>query len=315
MLVVLVPSLLFGVAIGFVTTGAMRDHGASASTPGAPTSTSQASGLLTGDLSPSSSVVAQPRMDASGEPTNAEPTNAEPTNAEPTGDDAISTARSGDCFNDKVVGGQSNLTPTSCGPNTYQVLQRLDNTTDSKLCDNIDGADFSVSYPDRDVVLCLSYQYSDGAAHAAVGSCIGQSVYTQGWYPYACQPGTFKILARYRNTLDASKCGTWPRSDWSINYNVPRNSTLDLVLCLSYQYTSGGDSGYAQVNDCMNKVGGGAELAFHFPDGSTCDGTNVVITGRDNLYNDRNLCGNDGWQSEEVPRYPQFTYTVCWRPR
>jgi hypothetical protein len=231
--------------------------------------------------------------------------------------DPIASARVGNCFSADISGSRVDLHSVSCGPGAYQLIQRYDNSTDGGQCDNLADNDYTVTYPDRRLVFCLTYHYGDDqAAHARLGTCIGQADGSDSWYPYSCQPGTFKVVGRYHGSTDASRCGTSPYYDWNVNTTVSGNSAANLLLCLSFQF--GSDAGYARVGNCMIRNGSGSSFTLSFPSGSSCDGTNTVITGRDIKFSDagaKSFCGNDGYAGQSITRYPQLSYTVCWRPR
>jgi hypothetical protein len=231
--------------------------------------------------------------------------------------DPIGSARVGNCFNAQISGTRVDLTPIACGGGTYQLIARYDNVTSASQCSGLANTDYTVTYPDRKLTFCLMYHYGDDqAAHAQLGTCIGQPSGSESWFSYSCQPGTFKVLGRFHGSTDTGQCGTSAYFNFSVNTAVPGNGAANLLLCLSYQF--GSDAGYARVGNCMIRNGTSTSFTLSFPSGTSCDGTNVVITGRDNKFTDTSakaFCGNDGYLGQAVTRYPKLSFTVCWRFR
>jgi hypothetical protein len=223
----------------------------------------------------------------------------------------VVAARIGDCFTDDDL---ARLSLTDyCQTGTYEVVQRFDGTSDPGVCA---GLASDLDYPDvvHDIVLCLRYHYynADEAAHAAPGTCVGQPAGSDEWHPYDCQAGVFTVLGRFYGVSDGGQCQSWGRYDRSLYFSAPGNDRLQMVLCLQYMYSYGGDAGYAQRGHCMVRA---ADGYLYFPADNTCAGTNVVVTGRSNTYDDEGFCGNDGWLTGDAGRYPELNYTVCWRWR
>ncbi|MGP4021503.1 LppU/SCO3897 family protein [Saccharopolyspora sp. 5N708] len=253
-----------------------------------------------------------PEIDLSELPTTADyptdyPDPGYPTSAATTTANEAHTAAVGECFQDYGSGSTSDFRTVSCGPGTYQLIERFEGVSAQSYCDGVEDTNWVVTYSDQ--VLCLEYQYADEAGNAAIGDCVYGEQADGTWYQYECEPGTFKVVDRYYGSTSTDRCDArqdyYRTSRW---YTNPDQSQLDAVLCLTYQFAD--DSYYAAKGNCVVASGGEGNLRLYAaPD---CDSANAVITGRTNEYNPE-FCRDHGWRGWRDDRYSWVNYTVCWR--
>ncbi|MFJ9950253.1 hypothetical protein [Kitasatospora sp. NPDC091207] len=230
----------------------------------------------------------------------------------PTTPDMYESAEVGSCFYDNGTSEVAKLSPTACTTGAFKVLRIFNGTTNLDSCKNITDYDESVSSRNHNLVLCLTYLSPGGDAfHADQGDCVYGPNSTGPWGKTSCQRGAFSVLASYRGTTDHAKCDSWPNYNLSKTFTVPGNSTLDVLLCLSYTYPDA--IGYAKTGACLLKSG--SETKPVFSNVSSCSAANIVVAGRTNAYHATSFCGQYGWTTLQVPDYPYLDYTVCWRWR
>lgn len=229
----------------------------------------------------------------------------------PTQEDPIATAQTGDCFDNSGTATTADLTPAMCAPQTFKVVQVLQGTTVTSGCDSVAGDDWNVSYTNRNLVLCLSYQYENGSAyHATAGDCVYGSSATSDWDELDCQTGAFTVQKRITGTTDGSRCKNLRDNDWAEHFGVSGRSDLDVTLCLTMIYPD--DAGHAVLNQCMHFSGSSTHPSLH---AAKCGSANVIVTGRTPHYNDSKFCGNDAWATWKPNNYPELSYTLCYRYR
>jgi eukaryotic-like serine/threonine-protein kinase len=225
--------------------------------------------------------------------------------------DPVVNAVVGDCFWDNGDETTADLEPSSCEDGSFEVVDIYYDTTDLSSCDGVDDLTSSVSSPEGNLVLCLSFLHANGEAyHAQVGECVfGPNDSVSEWYPIECQEGAFEVLERLDGVSDPASCSE--SAYYNQNYTFTTSQAyLDVVLCLSMIYPD--DMGYATQDDCMSMSGdpdAGTAL-FTFAD---CDSANTYVTGRIDEYDNRDWCGDDGWSTWESYDFPEHAYTVCWR--
>lgn len=225
--------------------------------------------------------------------------------------DPVAEAEVGDCFTNSGTASSPQLSSTFCAPLTFKAVGVLHGTADTHQCDSIPEDDWNVSYPGKDILLCLSYQYDHGSAyHARTGTCVYGSGATSDWDQLDCQTGAFTVLARYTGTTSSARCKGLRNYDWSEHFGVTGRSDLDVTLCLSMVYPD--DAGHAVQNECLKFTGTYARPTMH---AVSCSKANVIVTGRTPKYNAKTFCGNDAWTTWKPNDYPDLAYTMCYRKR
>lgn len=223
--------------------------------------------------------------------------------------DAIDTAAVGDCFDNSGTESSPDLSSTICGPGTFETLQVLHGTTDTHQCDNVPKDSWNVAYLNRQIVLCLSYEYEHGTAYyAKPGACVWGTSATSDWNENDCETGAFTVLRRLTGTTDTGKCKGVKNSDWSEHFGVTGRTDLGVTLCLSMNYPD--DAGHAVMNECMKMTGASNHPVLH---SSSCGSANIVINGITHTYNNSKFCGNNGWSTWKPNYWSQLAYTVCYR--
>ena len=224
--------------------------------------------------------------------------------------DPVADAVIGDCFYDYGDETTPDLEATSCGAGTFETIDIAEGTTDLASCDGMALADTAVSSSEANRVLCLSYTAiaGDDAYHAQVGECVyGASTVSSPWSVIECQDGAFKVIERLEDVSTTSSCTDSTYFIYGVGYSTGQ-TYLDATLCLQMVYASG-DAGYAEIDDCMSMNGD----YTHFEFVSDCGDGNVYITGRTNeLVDGESWCNGWGWSYEEVPDFPELSFTICW---
>lgn len=255
--------------------------------------------------------------DSGGSSTNATSTSGDDgsdTAADPTEAvvaDPVADAAVGDCFNDYGTETTPDLEAAACGAGTFETIDIIEGTSDLTSCDNLPLASTAVSSTAADRVLCLSYTAiaGDDAYHAQVDECVyGSSTPNTAWNITDCQDGAFKVIERLESTASTSSCSDSTYYAYGLAYSTSQ-TYLDVTLCLSMIYP-GGDAGYAEVDNCMSMNSDYTYFEFV----SDCSDGNVSITGRANeVFDDpEGWCNGWGWHSQEIPDFPELSYTVCW---
>lgn len=241
--------------------------------------------------------------DSTSDTSSSEPTEA----AEP---DPVADAVVGDCFYDYGDETTPDLEAASCGAGTFEAIDIIEGTTDLSSCDGMATATTAVSSSDANRVLCLSYTAiaGDDAYHAQVEECVyGTSTVGSPWNIIDCQDGAFKVIERLEGESSIDACSDSTYFIYGVGYSTSQ-SYLDVTLCLQMIYASG-DAGYAEIDDCMSMNGDYTYFEFV----SDCDDGNVYVTGRTNeLVDGESWCNGWGWAYEEVPDFPELSYTICW---
>ncbi|WP_194910348.1 LppU/SCO3897 family protein [Catenulispora rubra] len=221
--------------------------------------------------------------------------------------DLIKTLQIGDCVYDSNPSTASNakLSSAACVPGSFKIVGAFDNTTDMNSCTNVGQVSQTVSSPTDDRVVCLSYQSNGTAYWATPGQCVyGLNGAGNSWSTEACQTGNFKVVARYPQTTDKSRCPAWPQSNESYSY-PNSDSGLSVLLCLQMNYPDA--LGNAEQNECLVKNGD------TFTNVDSCPSSNVIVSGRTGTYDDPSFCGHDGASWWRPSEFPELGYTVCWR--
>ncbi|MFI0937186.1 hypothetical protein [Streptomyces sp. NPDC021020] len=231
--------------------------------------------------------------------------------SDPPSADPVADAVTGDCFDNSGTATSPELTSALCESGTFKAVDVLHGTSDTHSCDKIPDDDWNVSYPGRDLVLCLSYQYEHGTAyHATSGECVYGESATSDWDRTDCQTGAFTVIARYTGTTSSAKCKGLRDYDWSEHFGITGRSDLDVTLCLSMVYPD--DAGHAVLNECLKFTGSYAQPHMK---SVSCSAANVIVTGRTSKYNAKTFCGNDAWTSWKPTDYASLAYTLCYRKR
>ncbi|THV24384.1 LppU/SCO3897 family protein [Glycomyces paridis] len=225
--------------------------------------------------------------------------------------DPVADAAIGDCFYDYGDETTPDLEATSCGAGTFEAIDIVEGTSDLTSCDDLPLADSAVTSTAADRVLCLSYTAiaGDDAYHAQVDECIyGTSTPDSAWNVIDCQDGAFKVIERLEDESSTSSCTDSTYYIYGLAYTTSQ-TYLDVTLCLTMIYP-GGDAGYAGVDDCMSMNSDYTYFEFV----SDCSDGNVYITGRSNeIFDDpEGWCNGWGWHYQEIPDFPELSYTVCW---
>lgn len=303
-LVAIIAVVAVVVGIGLATAGTKGDSSGSAtpsvSAPGLPTLPT-----LPGDAS------SDDDSDSGGSDGGSDGGDFSDEPSAPPSADPIADAVTGDCFDNSGTASSPELTSTMCESGTFKAVDVLHGTSDTHACDKVDGDDWNVGYPGRELVLCLSYQYDHGTAyHAESGDCVYGESATSDWDEIDCQTGAFTVLARYTGTTSSAKCKSLRNYDWSEHFSITGRSDLDVTLCLSMVYPD--DAGHAVLNQCLKFTG--TYSAPHMK-AVSCSSANVIVTGRTSKYSAKSFCGNDAWTTWKPNDYPSLAYTMCYRKR
>ncbi|MEY9862791.1 putative membrane protein YgcG [Catenulispora sp. GAS73] len=221
--------------------------------------------------------------------------------------DLIKTLQIGDCVynSNPSTASSAKLSAAACVPGSFKIVGAYDNTTNMSSCDGAGQVSQTVSSPTDNRVVCLSYQSNGTAYWATPGQCVyGLNGAGNSWNAEACQTGNFKVVARYPQTTDKSRCPAWPQSNESYSY-PNSDSGLAVLLCLQMNYPDA--LGNAQQNECLVKNGN------TFTNVDSCPSSNVVVSGRTSTYDDPAFCGHDGSSWWRPSEFPDLGYTVCWR--
>ncbi|WP_026925267.1 LppU/SCO3897 family protein [Glycomyces arizonensis] len=244
----------------------------------------------------------------SGTDTSSDTSGSDPT--EPAVPDPVADAVIGDCFYDYGDETTADLEATACGAGTFEAIDIVEGTTDLSACDDVAAVDTAVSSTEANRVLCLSYTAiaGDDAYHAQVDDCVyGYSTPDTPWNVIDCQDGAFKVIERLEGESSASACSDSTYYIYSMSYSTGQ-SYLDVTLCLTMIYASG-DAGYAEIDDCLSMNSDYTYFEFV----SDCGDANVYVTGRTNEDVDgESWCNGWGWAYEDVPDFPELSYTICW---
>ncbi|PRY60896.1 LppU/SCO3897 family protein [Glycomyces artemisiae] len=235
------------------------------------------------------------------------------SNADPTEDvvaDPVAEAVIGDCFYNYGDETTPELETAVCGAGAFEAVDIIEGTSDLTSCDSNPVVNLSVTSTGTDRVLCLSYTVIDGddAYHAQVGECVyGTSTAGSAWYVLDCQDGAFKVIERIDGESSTSSCTDSTYYIYGVGYSTGE-TYLDTTLCLQMLYASG-DTGYAEVDDCLSMNSDYTYAEFV----SDCDDGNAYVTGRTNeIVDGESWCNGWGWAYEEVPDFPELSFTVCW---
>jgi hypothetical protein len=245
--------------------------------------------------------------DAEGDSGGADPTDAasEAVVADPVADAVI-----GDCFYNNGDETLPELESTVCGAGAFETVDIVEGTSDLTACDGMPAVNLAVNSTGADRVLCLSYNVMDGddAYHAQVDQCVyGTSAVGSAWYVLECQDGAFKVIERLDGESSIDACSDSTYYIYGVAYATGQ-TYLDTTLCLQMVYASG-DIGYAEVDDCLSMNSDYTYAEFV----SDCDDGNVYVTGRTNeIVDGESWCNGWGWAYEEVPDFPELSFTVCW---
>ncbi|MCD0442369.1 hypothetical protein LO763_01845 [Glycomyces sp. A-F 0318] len=224
--------------------------------------------------------------------------------------DPVADALVGDCFYN--YGGETTpeLETAACGAGAFETVDIVEGTTDLSSCDGMTTVDLAVSSTGATRVLCLSYNViaGDDAYHAQVGDCVyGTSASGSPWNVIDCQDGAFKVIERLQGESSISACTESTYYIYGVGYSTGE-SYLDTTLCLQMMYASG-DAGYAEIDDCMSMNSDYTYFEFV----SDCGDGNIYVTGRTNeIVDGESWCNGWGWAYEEVPDFPELSYTICW---
>lgn len=234
---------------------------------------------------------------------------SEPT--ETAGADPVAEAVIGDCFYDYGDETTPDLEATVCGAGTFETLDIVEGTDDLSSCDGMAAVNTAVSSTEANRVLCLSYIAIEGddAYHAQIDECVyGSSTPSSPWNVIDCQDGAFKVIERLEGESSTSSCSDSTYYIYGIGYSTGQ-TYLDVTLCLQLIYASG-DAAYAEVDDCMSMNSDYTYFEFV----SDCSDGNVYVTGRTNetLEDRESWCNGWGWAYEDVPDFPELSYTICW---
>ncbi|THV41510.1 LppU/SCO3897 family protein [Glycomyces buryatensis] len=244
----------------------------------------------------------------SGGDTSSDASGSDPTEAAVA--DPVADALVGDCFYDHGDETTPDLEATTCGAGTFEAIDIVEGTTDLSSCDGVAAVDTAVSSTGANRVLCLSYTAiaGDDAYHAQVDECVyGSSTPSSPWNVTDCQDGAFKVIERLEGESSTSACSDSAYYIYGVGYSTDQ-SYLDVTLCLQMIYASG-DAGYAEIDDCLSMNSDYTYFEFV----SDCGDGNVYVTGRTNESVDsESWCNGWGWAYEEVPDFPELSYTLCW---
>nr|BFF22515.1 hypothetical protein GCM10025732_04800 [Glycomyces mayteni] len=224
--------------------------------------------------------------------------------------DPVADAVIGDCFYNYGDETLPELETTTCGAGAFETIDIVEGTSDLTACDSNTLVDLAVSSTGATRVLCLSYTViaGDDAFHAQVGECVyGTSTAGSAWNIIECQDGAFKVIERLQGESSTSACTDTTYYIYGVGYSTG-STYLDTTLCLQMMYASG-DIGYAEVDDCLSMNSDYTYAEFV----SDCGDGNAYVTGRTNeIVDGESWCNGWGWAYEEVPDFPELSFTVCW---
>lgn len=221
--------------------------------------------------------------------------------------DEVDGARIGDCFSDYGDEYSTDIEPTTCGANTFEVVDIVEGG-DLNSCDYVDDADKVVTSGSR--ALCLSFIPSEGdsAYHAQPGECVYGPDGGEPWYTTDCGTGVFEVLERIEEVADGDACSDSTYFNHWRTYGTG-DTYLHATLCLSMIYPYG-DIGYAELDHCLIV----SDDIDYYEFATDCDYANAYVTGRTGDYDvGESWCGNDGWSTWASDDFPSHSYTVCWR--
>lgn len=240
--------------------------------------------------------------------TSSDGSGSEPTEAAVA--DPVADALVGDCFYDYGDETTPDLEVATCGAGTFEAIDIVEGTTDLSSCDGMALADTAVSSTGANRVLCLSYTAiaGDDAYHAQVDECVyGSSTPSSPWNVIDCQDGAFRVVERLDDVSTIDSCSDSTYYNYGVGYSTGQ-TYLDVTLCLQMIYPSG-DAAYAEVDDCLSM---NADYTY-FEFVADCDDGNVYVTGRTNESVDaESWCNGWGWSYQEIPDFPELSYTMCW---
>ncbi|SDL32684.1 hypothetical protein SAMN05216298_3427 [Glycomyces sambucus] len=243
-----------------------------------------------------------------GGDTDSDTSSADPTEAVVA--DPVADAVIGDCFYNNGDETTPDLETAVCGAGAFETVDIVEGTSDLASCDGMPSVNLAVNSTGVDRVLCLSYNVMDGddAYHAQVDQCVyGTSVAGSAWYVIDCQDGAFKVIERLDGQSSTSSCSDSTYYIYGLAYSTG-STYLDTTLCLQMMYASG-DIGYAEIDDCLSMNSDYTYAEFV----SDCDDGNAYVTGRTNeIVDGESWCNGWGWAYEEVPDFPELSFTVCW---
>jgi hypothetical protein len=224
--------------------------------------------------------------------------------------DPVADAVVGDCFYNYGDETAPDLETAVCGAGAFETIEIVEGTSDLTACDGTPAVNLAVMPTGVDRVLCLSYNVMDGddAYHAQVDQCVyGTSAVGSAWYVIDCQDGAFKVIERLDGQSSTSSCSDSTYYIYGLAYSTGE-TYLDTTLCLQMLYASG-DIGYAEVDDCLSMNSDYTYAEFV----ADCDDGNAYVTGRTNeIVDGESWCNGWGWAYEEVPDFPELSFTVCW---
>ncbi|RRR99425.1 LppU/SCO3897 family protein [Glycomyces terrestris] len=224
--------------------------------------------------------------------------------------DPVADAAVGDCFSNYGDETTPDLETAVCGTGAFETIEIVEGASDLTACDGLPTADLAVSSTGAARVLCLSYNVMEGddAYHAQVGDCVyGSSTPGTAWNVIDCQDGAFKVIERLEDQSSIDACTDSTYYIYGVGYSTGQ-TYLDTTLCLQMMYASG-DAGYAEVDNCMSMNSDYTYFEFV----SDCGDGNVYVTGRANeLVDGESWCNGWGWAYEEVPDFPELSFTICW---
>ncbi|MEU6246626.1 hypothetical protein [Glycomyces sp. NPDC047010] len=224
--------------------------------------------------------------------------------------DPVADAAIGDCFYNYGDETTPDLETAACGAGAFEAIDIVEGTSDLTSCDSNTMVDLAVSSTGATRVLCLSYTViaGDDAYHAQVGECVyGTSTSGSAWNIIECQDGAFKVIERLQGESSTSACTDSTYYIYGVGYSTG-STYLDTTICLQMMYASG-DIGYAEVDDCLSMNSDYTYASFV----SDCGDGNAYVTGRTNeIVDGESWCNGWGWAYEEVPDFPELSFTVCW---
>jgi serine/threonine protein kinase len=229
---------------------------------------------------------------------------------ETTQDDGPYTAEVGDCFADSYSSGsQVDLHRDECVPGNYEVLQRIDGTTDpGDACDEV-GANWTVTWDNgAPMVLCMRYLYEDPTFNAGPGECLWGDAPDEEWEIVPCDDYVLEVLQVIHGPSDHEDCGDDPKVRFSVTHTNESRTDLSARVCLTFRY--GNDGAFARTDDCM--VWPGENPVF-----ADCANATHYVSGYNADEFDPPFCGDDGWSgwNEDDPAWAEhLNYTVCLRP-
>lgn len=234
--------------------------------------------------------------------TTAETTTEEPANG-------AYSAVTGDCLS----GSENDLVIDSCVPGNYEVLARVDGTSDETgACTGVDPT-WTVSWEataDNDaLVLCLEYLYTNPVFNAGPGECAWAEDQDSDWAIVPCDDYVFEVLSVLHGPTTQEDCGDDVRLRMTI-HTVETDSDLSARACMTFRY--GNDGGFARTDDCLVLVGSGDETDPTFTD---CANATHYVSGYNSDTFDPAFCGADAWHGweDDGPWAEYLNYTICLR--